>query len=104
MRDIWRLWFGTLAGEEESFEYKGDVFDTPPVWIRFLMAGACLFGYVMLFIFFSSKGAAMAEVLLSGGFALALLLVFTVPRAGQTALVTALFWGLLGAFALFWPV
>ncbi len=103
MRDIWRRLFGTLAGDEEAFEYKGDVFDTPPVWIRFLMAGACLFGFVMLQIYYAGKGAVMAEVLLSGGFALTLFLIFTVPRAGQTALVASLFWGLLGAFALFWP-
>jgi hypothetical protein len=104
LKEIWRLWFGTLAGEEESFEYKGDVYDTPPLWIRFLMAFACLFGYVLMLWYYHEAANPLAVVWLSGGFLIASFLVFTVPRAGQTAIVTVLFWGLLGGFAIFWPI
>jgi hypothetical protein len=104
LRDIWRRLHNTLGGEPGQFEYKGDAYDTPPLWIRLLMLGACLFGYALMLVYFLQSASLGGVILLTGALGLAAFLLMTVPRAGQTALVAVLFWGVLGGFALFWPI
>jgi hypothetical protein len=83
--------------------YSGDVNDTPPLWIRLLAAVACLFGGAFMLYGFVSASLVVPTIVVGAGLLLAVYLVATVPRAGQTALVAALYWGLLGCLALFMP-
>ena len=83
--------------------YSGDVDDTPPLWIRLLAAAACLFGGTFMLVGVIGAGRVVPTIIVASGLVLAVYLIATVPRAGQTALVTALYWGLLGGLALFMP-
>ena len=84
--------------------YQGDVYDTPPAWIRVLAGVACLFGAVFMLAYLVHQGYVVPSIIVSAGLILALYLVGIVPRAGQTAIVTALYWAVLGGFALFLPL
>ena len=89
---------------QAQMEYHGDVYDTPPLWIRVVAGVACLFGAIFMLVYLGLQGYVVPIIIVASGLILALYLVCVVPRAGQTALVTALYWALLGGFALFLPL
>ena len=90
-------------GISDRMSFTGDVDDTPPLWIRLLAAAACVFGGVFMLTGFIGVGRVVPVIIISAGLLLSVYLVCIVPRAGQTALVAALYWGLLGGMALFTP-
>ena len=87
-----------------SMAYFGDVYDTPPLWVRALMAVACLFGGGFMLYFLLHAGHYIPALFAGGTLVMAVFLVFNVPRASQTAIVTILYWTLLGVFAIFLPL
>ena len=91
------------SGSTQGMVYQGDVYDTPPVWVRAVAVLACLFGGCFMLYFLVLGNMFIGTVVVGAGLLLATYLILTVPQAGQTALVAVLFWGLLGGFALFVP-
>lgn len=91
------------TGSNTGMAYQGDVFDTPPNWLRAVAVFACLFGGVFMLYFLVLSSMVIGVIVVAGALLLATFLILTVPRAAHTALVAALFWGLLGGFALFVP-
>jgi hypothetical protein len=84
--------------------YQGDVYDTPPLSIRVAMTVASAFGAVLMTWHLAADGFVIPCILTISGFILAAYLTWSVPRAGQTALVTAGYWTLLAGFALLLPM
>ncbi len=91
------------SGSTNGMVYQGDVFDTPPNWLRAVAVLACLFGGVFMLYFLVLGNMVLGVIVVTSGLLLATYLILIVPRASQTALVAVLFWGLLGGFALFVP-
>ena len=91
------------SGNTQSMVYQGDVFDTPPNWVRAVAVLACLFGGCIMLCFLILGNMVIGSIVVGSGLLLATYLILTVPRASQTALVAVLFWGMLGGFALFVP-
>jgi hypothetical protein len=87
-----------------TMTYQGDVHDTPPLVIRVAMTAACAFGAVVMLWHLISGGYAVPLILTASGLAFALYLVWIVPRASQTAMVTVAYWVLLAYFAFFLPM
>jgi len=84
--------------------YTGDVYDSPPIIVRVAMTVACAFGAAFTLWYLVPTGWGVPIILVSSGLAFALYLVWSVPRASQTALVTIGYWTLLGTFALLLPI
>ena len=87
-----------------SMPYYGDAHDTPPVIIRAANTFVCLFGAVLLLWHIIPANLPVHVVVAIGGLALAVYLIWTVPRGGQTVLTTAAYWLLLICYALFLPI
>ncbi len=90
--------------DRNSMTYHGDVYHTPPVWIRIMMGAVRFIGGVLIVIWLSGQVQAIANIITVFILAFVLYLLATVPTAAKVATVTALFWGYLAAIALFWPV
>jgi len=84
--------------------YTGDVYDTPPIVVRVAMTVACAFGAVFTLWYLVPTGWGVPIILVTSGLVFALYLVWIVPRASQTAIVTVGYWALLGTFALLLPL
>lgn len=84
--------------------YTGDVYDSPPVVVRVAMTIACVFGALFTLYFLVPTGWGIPIILVASGLAFALYLVWIVPRASQTAIVTVGYWTLLGVFAFLLPL
>jgi len=84
--------------------YHGDAYDTPPLSIRVAMIVACTFGVVLMTWHLVANALVVPCILTIAGYILAVYLAWIVPRAGQTALVTAGYWALLAGFALLLPM
>lgn len=102
MRGLLRL-LQLYSGSNNGMYYQGDVEDTPPNWLRAVALGACGFGGCFMLYFLMLSSMVVGAIVVGAGLLLAAFLILTVPRASQTALVTVLFWGMLGGFALFVP-
>lgn len=92
------------SGQSRVMAYQGDVYDTPPLSIRVAMTVATTFGAVLMTWHLAANGLVVPCILTVSGFILAVYLTWIVPRAGQTALVTAGYWTLLAGFALLLPM
>jgi hypothetical protein len=86
-----------------STMYSGDVHDSPPVVLRVAMGAACLFGGVFMLVYLALASLAVPIIIVVAGLILSLYLITVVPTAASLALVTILYWGLLGGLALFLP-
>jgi hypothetical protein len=75
-----------------------------PLSIRVAMTVATTFGAVLMTWHLVASGLVIPCILTVSGFILAVYLTWIVPRAGQTALVTAGSWTLLAGFALLLPM
>ena len=95
-------WYKGIAAQ--TMAYTGDVFDSPPVIVRVAMMIACIFGALFTLWYLVPTGLGIPIILVVSGLVFALYLVWIVPRASQTAIVTVGYWTLLGIFALLLPI
>ncbi|MBN2080622.1 hypothetical protein JW859_00305 [bacterium] len=103
MRQLLAKWLS--KGEAVSvMGYTGDVYDSPPAVIRVAMTISCVFGAVLMLWHLIPTGLGIPIILTVSGLAFAIYLVWIVPRASQTAIVTLSYWTMLGVFALFLPL
>jgi hypothetical protein len=86
---------------QQSF---GDVYDTPPRWIRVMMGLACLVGGAFMLIYLFPAGFVVPAIIVIASLILAIDLIIVVPTGRHVALVTVLFWALLGGLALYLPL
>ena len=87
----------------EQMTYNGDVFDTPPVWIRILLGAACLAGGVLAIIHLVSASLVIPLIITCAALILAGYLLVSVATGAQVALVTIGFWAYLGVLTLILP-
>ena len=83
--------------------YTGDVYDTPPPIVRVAMTVACAFGAVLMLWQLFQVGFVISIILTIAGLILSVYLIWSVPRASQTALATVGYWAMLAGLALFLP-
>jgi hypothetical protein len=94
---------GYKVNTPQTMAYTGDVYDSPPIIVRVAMTAACVFGAIFTLWFLIPTGLVVPIILVASGLVFALFLVWVVPRASQTALVTVAYWALLGTYALLLP-
>ena len=90
--------------DRTSMTYHGDVYDTPPTWIRVIMAVVCVLGGVLMLVWLFGQGEVIPGIITILILVYVIYLLATVATAANVATVTAVFWGYLAAIALFWPV
>lgn len=84
--------------------YLGDAYDTPPVVIRVITSAVCLLGAIIVLYYMIPGEFGVPAIITCGGLLMAVFLIWTVPRGGQTALVTMAYWTLLIYYVLFLPL
>jgi len=84
--------------------YSGDVYDTPPVWLRVLFALAVLAGGLAMVVYLAGNGHAIPVIVTVFAIALTEFLICTVPSAANIGAVSAVFLIYLGMLALFLPM
>jgi len=94
----------TIFGTRPGFMYSGDVYDTPPVWLRVLFALAVLAGGTAMLVYLAGNGHAIPVIVTVFAIALVEYLLFTVPKAANLGAVAAGFLIYIGVLALFLPV
>lgn len=94
-------WYKGITSQ--TMAYTGDVYDSPPIVVRVAMTIACAFGALFTLWYLVPTGWGIPIILVVSGLVFALYLVWIVPRASQTAIVTVGYWTLLGIFALLLP-
>ena len=83
--------------------YSGDVYDTPPQWLRVLFGIAVLIGGSVMIWYLSANGHAIPVIVTSFIVVLTEYFLFTLPKAANLGTVTALFLIYLGMLAMFLP-
>jgi len=81
--------------------YHGDVYDSPPGWLRVLLGAACLAGGVFMLVYLIGLAMVVPSIITVAAIGLALFLIGTVPSASNVATVSALFLIFLGAMVIY---
>jgi len=84
--------------------FYGDAHDSPPVIIRVINTVVCVFGVAILLWFLVPTGMISHVVIVISALVLGTYLIWTVPKGGQTVLVSMFIWTMLIAYALFVPM
>ena len=84
--------------------YHGDVYDTPPRWIRVLLGLCCLFGAVVMLSKVLLDGMFIESLLTIAGLILAVYLVSSLETGAKIAIATIGYWALLLALVLLMPL
>lgn len=85
----------------EGMAYHGDVYDSPPGWLRVILGVACLAGGVFMLVYLIGMAMVVPSIITVAAIGLVLFLVGTVPSASNVATVTALFLIFLGAMIIY---
>ena len=83
--------------------YQGDVYDTPPTWLRIVFAVVVLAGGILMVLHLASGGHGVYVIVTSFGISLAEYFLTTTPKAANIATVTVLFLLYLGVLSLLLP-
>lgn len=83
--------------------YQGDVYDTPPLWLRIVFAVAVLVGGLLMVWHLAAAGHGVYVILTSFCIILAEYFLATTPKAANIATVTALFLLYLGVLSVILP-
>ncbi len=81
----------------------GDVFDTPPTWIRVLLGLACIIGGVLVIVHLVSMVLVVPLIVTSAALILTVYLLASTATSAQLAIVTVGFWAFLGILVLTLP-
>ncbi len=83
--------------------YQGDVYDTPPMWLRILFAFAVLAGGILMVVHLATHGHGTYVIITLFCIILAEYFLVTTPKAANIATTTVLFLLYLSAVSVMLP-
>ena len=84
--------------------YHGDVYDTPPTWLRALMIAVCLAGSAFMLSYVISHTFMIESILTVSGLMLVVYLILIAPTGSHAAFATTGYWALLGILVMVMPL